>query len=74
LEINLLKGNEKGSSDRHDAEHFLSKDHMAGHHLPEQETSFFRSRVGLSVEVTGLDFIRRFTDALFVDPTKTLFE
>ena len=38
------------------------------------ETSFFRSRVGLSVEVTGLDFIRRFTDVLFVDPTKTLFE
>jgi len=38
------------------------------------ETSFFRLRIGLSVEVAGLDFIRRFTDVLFVDPTKTLFE
>src|SRR5262245_21559998 len=39
-----------------------------------RETSFFRSCVGLSVALTGLDFVRRFTDVLFVDPAKTFFE
>jgi len=38
------------------------------------ETTFFRLRVVLSIAVIGLDFVRRFTDVLFVDPAKTFFE